>query len=97
MCQQLLILWISMIFVHGLNGTSRGTWTKSDTFWPVDMFARENPHCRIFTFGYNANLFFDTADGSITTYAESLLADLVVFRKVSTLSGYETCHFQLIA
>lgn len=49
---------INIIFVHGLGGSSKGTWTYTETqsFWPEwlpDKNGLEN--VRIATFGYDAN------------------------------------------
>ena len=49
-----------IIFVHGLGGSSRGTWTKSrdlDKFWPLQFLPLEPgiSDARILTFGYNSN------------------------------------------
>jgi hypothetical protein len=48
---------IDVIFVHGLGGSSRATWTHSESeFWPTwlqEIKGLEN--IRISTFGYDAN------------------------------------------
>ena len=49
-----------IIFIHGLGGTSRGTWAKgrdSDYFWPQRWLPFEPGigDARILSFGYNAN------------------------------------------
>ncbi|KFA66678.1 hypothetical protein S40285_09198 [Stachybotrys chlorohalonatus IBT 40285] len=71
-----------IIFIHGLGGTSRNTWTKSkdpDCFWPLTFLALEPDLClaRILTFGYNAAL---RKAGNISTsmldFAKDLLFDL---------------------
>ena len=71
-----------IVFVHGLGGTSRRTWSKNgdpELFWPLNFLPLE-PNiclCRIFTFGYNANF---RAAGNISTsvldFAKDLLFDL---------------------
>lgn len=49
---------VNLIFVHGLGGSSVGTWTHPTTkaFWPALL--REDPrfdNVRIATYGYDAN------------------------------------------
>lgn len=71
-----------IVFVHGLGGTSRSTWSKSKDpglFWPLTFLAMEPDLClaRILTFGYNAAF---RKSGSISTsildFAKDLLFDL---------------------
>src|SRR5271155_3924291 len=51
---------VDLIFVHGLGGGSRKTWSKSpgvDSFWPQEWLPRdvEFKHTRVHSFGYNSN------------------------------------------
>ena len=71
-----------IIFVHGLGGTSRWTWSKNkdpELFWPLTFLALEADVClaRIMTFGYNS-AFHKAGDGktSVLDFAENLLHDL---------------------
>ncbi|KAL8906667.1 MAG: hypothetical protein Q9171_006190, partial [Xanthocarpia ochracea] len=73
---------VDIVFVHGLGGTSRKTWSKNEDpelFWPLKFLPLEPYIClsRIFTFGYNANF---RAAGNISTsvldFAKDLLFDL---------------------
>ena len=73
---------VDIVFIHGLGGTSRGTWTKSrdpEKFWPLTFLPLEPDIClaRIMTFGYNATF---QATGNVTTsildFAKELLFDL---------------------
>ena len=50
---------VDIIFVHGLNGTSRGTWSKDknvDLCWPEKLLPLEREICRsrVLSFGYHA-------------------------------------------
>ncbi|KAB5522037.1 hypothetical protein GE09DRAFT_1208083 [Coniochaeta sp. 2T2.1] len=73
-----------VIFVHGLGGSSRMTWSKNrdlDYFWPLHFLAQEPgliSRARILTFGYNSN--FRPGSGksqmSILDFAKELLFDL---------------------
>jgi hypothetical protein len=55
--KQLLIEFLnSMVFVHGLTGNRKTTWThKNGTFWPRTL-AEDVPNARIMTFGYDADV-----------------------------------------
>lgn len=71
-----------IVFVHGLGGTSRWTWSKNrdpDLFWPLTFLALEPDLClaRILTFGYNATLKKGGHSGhSVLDFAKDLLFDL---------------------
>jgi hypothetical protein len=71
-----------IVFIHGLGGTSKGTWTKSkdpELFWPLKFLALEPDIrlARILTFGYNA-AFRKAGDicVSLLDFAKDLLFDL---------------------
>ena len=72
-----------IIFVHGLGGTSRQTWSKNrnpDLFWP-QMWLPSEPEtasARILSFGYNAS-FKSTGPKSfsgVTDFAKDLLFEM---------------------
>ena len=73
-----------IVFVHGLGGSSRMTWSKNrdlDYFWPLQFLTQEPGlinRTRILTFGYNSN--FRPGAGknqmSILDFAKELLFDL---------------------
>ncbi|KAK4223270.1 hypothetical protein QBC38DRAFT_517229 [Podospora fimiseda] len=73
-----------IIFVHGLGGSSRMTWSKNrdlNNFWPLEFLSKESGlirRTRILTFGYNSN--FRPGAGksqmSILDFAKELLFDL---------------------
>ncbi|KAI5918945.1 NACHT and WD domain protein [Camillea tinctor] len=71
-----------IIFIHGLGGTSRFTWSKNkdpNLFWPLKFLPLEPDIClaRISTFGYNANfLKAGNMSKSIRDFATALLFDL---------------------
>lgn len=49
---------VDIIFVHGLGGTSRGTWSKDknpELFWPEKWLPEDLPRARIHSYGYNSN------------------------------------------
>ncbi|KAI1121559.1 hypothetical protein F5Y10DRAFT_288297 [Nemania abortiva] len=74
---------VDIIFVHGLGGSSRKTWSKHgdpSLFWPAKFLSLEPDitEARILTFGYNSN--FRPGSGknkmSILDFAKDLLYDM---------------------
>jgi len=50
---------VDIIFVHGLGGSARKTWTQplTKSFWPTWLHEMDGfKNCRILTFGYDANI-----------------------------------------
>ncbi|KAF7550706.1 hypothetical protein G7046_g7936 [Stylonectria norvegica] len=72
----------NIVFVHGLGGTSRKTWTKHsnpDLFWPLTFLPLEPDLClsRTLTFGYNADFRkAGNLNTSVLDFAKDLLYDL---------------------
>lgn len=75
-----------IVFIHGLGGTSRSTWSKDRDpalFWPSTFLPLEQDICdmRIFTYGYNAE-FMKSGGRSYTSildFAKNLLYDMKFF------------------
>jgi hypothetical protein len=70
-----------IIFIHGLGGNSRWTWSKqgkSELFWPLKFLPLEPDIClaRILSFGYDADIFGGRNIRSILDFAKALLFDL---------------------
>ena len=73
---------IDFIFVHGLRGGSRKTWSKSADpahFWPKQWLPTESrlKNVRIFSYGYNSD--WGEKQGSAATvhdFGQALLADI---------------------
>lgn len=75
---------VDIIFVHGLGGSSRATWSWNrdlNYFWPLEFLPLEpfiKDAARVLTFGYNAN--FRPGSGrntmAILDFAKDLLFDL---------------------
>ena len=73
-----------IVFVHGLGGTSRQTWSKNRDpalFWPLEWlpYERTLSSARISTFGYNAHFMSTSDTGSIlkiSHFAKDLLFQL---------------------
>lgn len=68
---------LDLIFVHGLGGTSKGTWSwKNDPthFWPTWLNDDvELSRSRIFTFGYNAAFSGQYSISNMLDFAKDLL------------------------
>ena len=72
---------VQIIFIHGLGGSKRGTWTDPQTrgFWPA--WLKEQPgleNVRLAAFGYNSavNLLAPNTNLSIPIFAAQLLDDV---------------------
>lgn len=68
---------VDIIFVHGLGGTSRGTWSKDknpELFWPEKWLPEDLPRARIHSYGYNSN-FASTKSSiySVLDFSKELL------------------------
>ena len=69
-----------LVFVHGLGGGSRSTWTKSldrDLFWPQEWLSQDMGFrdIRIHSFGYNSN-WEKESTLNIHDFAKSLLKSI---------------------
>ena len=69
-----------LVFVHGLGGGSRSTWTKSDSpslYWPKEWLPRDPgfQDVRIHSFGYNAN-WGNESILNVHDFAKALLGSL---------------------
>jgi hypothetical protein len=76
--------FVEFIFVHGLRGGSRKTWTFDDdpaTFWPMwlpDDKHHRFAHVRIHTYGYNADWTERrTSVSNVNDFGYQLLESLV--------------------
>lgn len=94
-----------IIFIHGLGGTSRSTWSKyknPELFWPLTFLRLEPDVClaRIFTFGYNADFRkAGNASTSVLDFAKDLLFDLKYAKdeqmeelKMGSVSELQVCY-----
>lgn len=80
-----------VIAIHGLNGHPRDTWTydkaEGQVFWLQDFLPKALPGARIFTYGYDSNLFLSSSTGDIDTYAKGLLDHLNLERQQAPAVG----------
>lgn len=78
---------MDVIAIHGLGGHPRNSWTcenaEGQVFWLQDLLPKALPGARIFTYGYNSEIFFSPSTANIDTYAKGLLDHLVVEREQS--------------
>jgi hypothetical protein len=58
-------------------------WVTHPDFLPALL-----PNSRIFTYGYNANVFDDTVVSRVEEHAEGLRAGLLTFRRFCKVSSY---------
>jgi hypothetical protein len=89
---------VNLIFVHGLGGSAKGTWTHSSgMFWP-SLLRDDNrfDNVRVSTFGYNAdfkNIARKSALG-IPDFAKQLLDSLDLF--YDRHGDVRKCHCYLV-
>jgi pimeloyl-ACP methyl ester carboxylesterase len=66
---------VDIVFVHGISGHRRDTWTKEGVLWPRDLLPTVVPDARILTFGYEAAVI-DLNDEVTQTTMETHAVDL---------------------
>jgi hypothetical protein len=71
---------VDLVFVHGLGGGSRSTWTKSGNpclYWPQEWLPKDVGFrdVRVHTFGYNSN-WDKESTLNIHDFAKSLLGSI---------------------
>ncbi|KAI9796800.1 MAG: hypothetical protein M1825_006502 [Sarcosagium campestre] len=73
---------VDIVFVHGLNGHPKNTWTKNDVFWPAQLLPKtlNRVEARVLTYGYNADVYAfggNSATGDyIHEHAQTLVTTL---------------------
>jgi len=75
------------VFLHGLRGDAKETWTKGSTLWPRDLLAKDIPNSRILLFGYDSGIVrldqSTVAQTDLRSDAEDLCAKLAAIRSDS--------------
>jgi hypothetical protein len=73
---------VNIVFVHGLGGSARGTWTSEETgaFWPEWLpFVKHLEGARIMTFGYDADwtkVWRPNSTHDLSSFGDQLLNQL---------------------
>ncbi|KAF8533841.1 hypothetical protein BDD12DRAFT_897587 [Trichophaea hybrida] len=77
---------VDIVFVHGLNGHWKRTWTaRNQAFWPADFLPEMVPQARIFSYGYDANTHgaHKLSLLSLTDQGQALVRSLAAERRKS--------------
>ncbi|KAH0551180.1 hypothetical protein GP486_007490 [Trichoglossum hirsutum] len=65
---------VDIIALHGITGDAFDTWTAPNgVLWLRDFLLHDLPGARVFSYGYDASVFFTKATGDIDSYARTLL------------------------
>lgn len=65
---------LDIIAIHGITGDAYDTWThENGKLWLRDFISEDFPGARVFSFGYNADVFFSRSKGIVESFARSLL------------------------
>ena len=88
-----------IVFVHGLAGGSRSTWTASNDsakYWPLEWLPHDDSFrdARIHSFGYNSNWSKESILG-IHDFANALLSSILDCPVMSL--NDQVCTFYIIA
>jgi protein SERAC1 len=79
----------SILFVHGLRGNRRDTWThENKVFWPEEILPKDLPTARIMTFGYDADVVGITKTAGSNTLRDhgKSLANALAMRRARSNS-----------
>lgn len=78
----------SLVFVHGLDGHWRSSWTAHNgVFWPRDLIPKIFPESRIFAFAYDARTKADTPlPMDVYDHATELIGSLANEREITDVS-----------
>ena len=75
---------VDIVFVHGLRGSSRKTWSSGSICWPRDLLKHDIQDSRVITWGYDSSVAKVLAYSSVESiygHAESILIDLSSIRR----------------
>jgi hypothetical protein len=84
-------IWLTLLFsivaIHGLNPLDTEfhaleTWTANGKLWLRDFLPSRATKARIFIFGYNSNVAFQSSTAGVLEQAENLLNRLQSKREV---------------
>ena len=79
---KVLMIWDSIVAVHGLGGDPWETWThtKTKTCWIRDFLPHDCKRARIITFGYDSALIAESLVQNIQNLAKQLMRHLDALR-----------------
>ncbi len=81
---------VDIIAIHGITGDAFSTWQWEDgTLWLRDFLSYDLPGARIFSYGYDAKVFFGTANAGYDESARTLLDHITQSRYGEVK---ESCH-----
>ena len=68
---------VDIVALHGITGDAFDTWTApNDVLWLRDFLPQDLPGARVFSYGYDASVFFTRAAGDIDSFARTLLESI---------------------
>jgi hypothetical protein len=68
---------IDIVALHGITGGAFHTWTHDNgTFWLQDFLTVDFPGARVFSYGYDADVFFTLNTGGLDEFSRTLLEHL---------------------
>ncbi|KAK7949432.1 hypothetical protein PG988_016071 [Apiospora saccharicola] len=73
---------VDVIFIHGLDGHWKKSFTKDDVFWPKDYLPQDTNNLRILSYGYDARVKADVpvSQQTVFEHGEDLVTKLVQMR-----------------
>ena len=84
---------VDIIFVHGLNGDIRATWTHDNgVFWPKDLLPASMPGARILSYGYDSKIFFSADTAEYRDFALHLVGSLRDLQDITVSSQHTSSH-----
>lgn len=72
---------VDIVAIHGITGDAYKTWEhESGTSWLKDFLPIDFPGSRVFSYGYDADVFFSLGTGDLETFARTMLQHLKQMR-----------------
>ena len=82
---------IDIVAIHGITGDAYKTWEhENGTLWLKDFLPQDFPGSRVFSYGYDADVFFTLGTGDLETFARTMLQHLKQVR-VEMVDLFCTC------
>jgi hypothetical protein len=86
---------LDIVAVHGITGDAYDTWTHDNgKLWLRDFLPEDFPGARVFSFGYDAEVFCSRSKGNIESFARSLLEGLTRERIEENVATLVFCATQ---